>query len=73
MVEKKTQILNGSIFKNLFLFTIPIILTGVLQLFYNIIPYPYWYMLFCIIVVALYLGLVYIKEIIALVKKRKTI
>jgi len=35
MVEKKTQILNGSIFKNLFLFTIPIILTGVLQLFYN--------------------------------------
>ena len=35
MVEKQSQILNGSIFKNLLLFTIPIILTGILQLFYN--------------------------------------
>lgn len=35
MSEKKSEILNGSIFKNLLLFTIPIILTGVLQLFYN--------------------------------------
>ncbi len=35
MTEKKSEILNGSIFKNLLLFTIPIILTGVLQLFYN--------------------------------------
>ena len=35
MSNKNSDILNGSIFKNLLLFTIPIILTGVLQLFYN--------------------------------------
>ncbi len=32
---KKVNILEGSIYKNLFLFTIPIVLTGVLQLLYN--------------------------------------
>lgn len=34
-MEKKSDILTGPIFKNLLLFTIPIILTGVLQLLYN--------------------------------------
>lgn len=35
MSNKNSNILEGSIFKNLLLFTIPIILTGVLQLLYN--------------------------------------
>ena len=35
MKTNSSQILSGSIFKNLLLFTIPIILTGVFQLFYN--------------------------------------
>ena len=35
MKNNNSQILNGSIFKNLLLYTIPIILTGVFQLFYN--------------------------------------
>ncbi len=35
MPDKKSNILNGSIFLNLLYFTIPVILTGVLQLLYN--------------------------------------
>lgn len=35
MPDKKSNILNGSIFLNLIYFTIPVILTGVLQLLYN--------------------------------------
>lgn len=35
MSDKKSNILNGSIFLNLLFFTIPVILTGVLQLLYN--------------------------------------
>ena len=35
MKNNNSEILSGSIFKNLLLFTIPIILTGVFQLFYN--------------------------------------
>ncbi len=34
-MKKSIEITKGSIFKNLFLFTVPIILTGVLQLCYN--------------------------------------
>lgn len=35
MKKKELQIVEGSIFKNLILFTVPIILTGLLQLLYN--------------------------------------
>ncbi len=35
MPDKRSDILNGSIFINLLYFTIPVILTGVLQLLYN--------------------------------------
>ncbi len=35
MSDEKSKILNGSIFLNLLYFTIPVVLTGVLQLLYN--------------------------------------
>ncbi len=35
MAKREIQILEGSVFKNLLLFTLPIALTGILQLFYN--------------------------------------
>ena len=45
----------------------------VLQLFYNIVPAPYWYMLLSMIIVAVYLGCVYLKEIIAFIKEKRAI
>ncbi len=41
----------------------------VLQLFYNIVPHSFWYMLLCIPVVIVYLGSIYLKDIVILVKK----
>jgi uncharacterized membrane protein YwaF len=41
-----------------------------LDLFYSIIPYSYWYMYLSFAVIALYLGAVYFKDIIKLVAKR---
>ena len=41
----------------------------VLQLFYNLIPYSYWYMYLSVIIIVLYLGVVYIPEIICFVKE----
>lgn len=40
----------------------------VLQMVYNLIPYPYWYMYGVLVLVFVYLGLVYLKEIIQLVR-----
>lgn len=42
-----------------------------LQLFYNLIPYEFWYLLLCIPIVLVYLALVYLPEIIKAVKARK--
>ena len=44
----------------------------VMQLFYNLIPYEFWYMLLCIPVALVYLSLVYLPEIIKAVRTRKT-
>ena len=41
-----------------------------LELFYSIIPYSYWYMYASFILVALYLGLVYLPDIIKLIRKK---
>jgi hypothetical protein len=41
----------------------------VLQFFYNILPYQYWYMLLVLPVMAIYLCIVYINDIIPAVKK----
>lgn len=41
-----------------------------LQLFYNIIPHSYWYMLLCIPIIVIYLSAIYGKQIIALLKKK---
>lgn len=43
----------------------------VLQLFYNLLPYSYWYMFLCLPIIILYLSGVYVKDIIKLVKKIK--
>ena len=43
----------------------------VLQLFYNILPYEYWYMYLAISIIVVYLGLVYMPEIIQLAKSKK--
>ena len=43
----------------------------VMQIFYNLIPYEYWYLLLCLPVVVVYLSCVYCKELIAWVKMRK--
>ena len=42
-----------------------------LQLFYNLIPAPYWYMLLCVPIVVIFLGGVYLGDIDALRKKVK--
>ena len=41
-----------------------------LDLFYKIIPLPYWYMYLAVIPMVICLGLVYLKDVIALIKKR---
>ena len=41
-----------------------------LDLFYKIIPLPYWYMYLAVIPMVICLGLVYLKDIITLIKKR---
>ena len=43
----------------------------VLQLFYNIIPYPYWYMFLSLPLIVIYLGCFYRKYIILWFKERK--
>lgn len=42
-----------------------------LQLFYNLIPYEFWYLLLCVPIALAYLALVYFPEIIKAVKVRK--
>ena len=42
-----------------------------LQIFYNLVPCKFWYMLLCIPIVLVYLSLVYLPEIIKAVKARK--
>ena len=41
-----------------------------LQLFYNIIPHSYWYMLLCVPIIVLYLSAIYGKQIIAFLKQK---
>ena len=43
-----------------------------LNLFYSIIPYQYWYMYLTMVVVVIYLGIVYLKDILKLIKAKKT-
>ena len=43
----------------------------VLQLMYNLVPFPYWYMLVATPFILLYLGIVYLPEIIRAIKNRK--
>ena len=42
-----------------------------LALFYSIIPHEYWYMYLALLPVAIYLGLVYLSDIIKLIKNKK--
>ena len=44
----------------------------VLQIMYNLIPHPYWYMMVATPFILLYLTLVYLPEIIRAVKNKKT-
>ncbi|MBQ7323346.1 MAG: YwaF family protein [Clostridia bacterium] len=43
----------------------------VLQLFYSIVPMPYWYMLLAVPVIVVYLGGVYFPEIITAIRNKK--
>ena len=43
-----------------------------LNLFYSIIPYQYWYMYLTMVVIVIYLGIVYLKDILKLIKAKKT-
>lgn len=45
----------------------------VLQLFYNILPLPYWYMYLAVPIIAIYLGLLYIPQIKLLVKGKSAV
>ncbi len=45
----------------------------VLALFWSLIPHPYWYMLPVVLIVLVYLGFVYLKQIIACFKKKAAI
>jgi uncharacterized membrane protein YwaF len=40
----------------------------VLQMMYNLIPHPYWYMYGVLLIVVVYLGLVYLKDIVHLIR-----
>lgn len=42
-----------------------------LNLFYSIIPYKYWYMYLTMVVIVIYLGIVYLKDILKLIKAKK--
>lgn len=42
-----------------------------LQIFYNIIPYSYWYLLLAVPIIAVYLVIVYLPQIVNAIKKRK--
>jgi hypothetical protein len=44
----------------------------VLQIMYNLVPHPYWYMLVATPFILLYLALVYLPEIIRAIKTKKT-
>lgn len=43
-----------------------------LQLFYDILPVPFWYMFLCIPIIALYLCLVYAPELVCAMRRKKT-
>ncbi len=43
-----------------------------MQAMYNLIPHPYWYMYVVVPFVVIYLGIVYLPEIISLIKARKS-
>ena len=43
----------------------------VLQMMYNLVPFPYWYMLVATPFILLYLGIVYLPEIIKAIKNKK--
>lgn len=42
----------------------------VFALFWSLIPHPYWYMMPVMVIVAIYLGLVYLKQIITHFQKK---
>lgn len=42
-----------------------------LNLLYSIIPYQYWYMYLTMVVIVIYLGIVYLKDILKLIKAKK--
>ncbi len=42
-----------------------------LNLFYSIIPFQYWYMYLTVLVVVLYLGIIYLNDIIKLIKNKR--
>ena len=42
-----------------------------LNLFYSIIPYQYWYMYLTMVVIVIYLEIVYLKDILKLIKAKK--
>ena len=44
-----------------------------LNLFYSIIPYQYWYMYLTMVVIVIYLGIVYLKDILKLIKAKKQV
>jgi uncharacterized membrane protein YwaF len=43
----------------------------VLQLFYNILPHSYWYMFLAIPIIVIYLGCIYSKDILRLIRDKK--
>ena len=44
-----------------------------MALFWNWIPYPFWYMMPVLLIVSVYLVFVYLKQIIALFKKKAAV
>lgn len=63
---------NGALLQSNYMFsTDPSI--PVLQLFYKIIPYDYWYMYVAVIVVAVYLAVLYLPQIVVAVKGKRAL
>jgi hypothetical protein len=44
---------------------------GLLALFYQIVPYEYWYIYLVMAVIAAYLVCIYLNDIIKLIKRKK--
>ena len=72
-IENNITDYAGNIIQVNYMFTISHDNLPLLTTFYSIIPYPFWYLLFVLPIIAIYLGGVYLKQIIGYFKAKKQV